>query len=756
MPKERLIKIDYEDEMKQSYIDYSMSVIIGRAIPDVRDGLKPGQRRILYAMSELNLQHDKQFRKSARIVGDVLGKFHPHGDSAVYETMVRMSQDFKTNIPLVLGHGNFGSIDGDSAAAMRYTEAKLTKASHYMLNDLDKNTVDFQDNFDGSVKEPKMLPALFPNLLVNGTEGIAVGMSTTIPPHNPSEVIKAIVAYLDNEDIDTKGLMKHIKGPDFPTGGLIVNKDDLHELYETGRGTLRIRSKIDIEDAGSGRKNVVISEIPYTYSGNKIALIDRIIGLMKKRGLDEATDVRDESSREGTRIVVEVKKGADADKVIAKLYKKTPLEDTLSPNFLVVDNNLPKTLSLKGLITAYVNHQKEINERKYNYLLMKSKAKKEVLDGLVKAYDIIDLIIEILRGSKKMEDVKNCLMGQSIEGINFKSKKSESLAKKLDFTEMQTNAILDMKLQKLIGLEFEKIEADLENVKKDIALYEEILSSVESLKKHIKENLLKMEKDLKRKRLTSISNEEKIEIVEEEIEEEVYVLVDKFSYMKVVDQLSITRASGDTLEEYKYVVKTTSLSRLILFTEDGSFHQIKIKDIPKSKLRDKGSLIDNIIPSLNKDSNILFMTSSLDIAESKFLFLTKKGNIKIVDGPEFDLSRRHTNATKLEPDDEILLISMLSEQDEEIVMLSSYMHLLRFSLNDVANLKRNAVGVTAMKLGKNETIITSKLLNHQFEKLVLKSKDSKIEIENKEIPLKKRAQKGISIKFDKDINLRFL
>lgn len=756
MPKERLIKIDYEDEMKQSYIDYSMSVIIGRAIPDVRDGLKPGQRRILYAMSELNLQHDKQFRKSARIVGDVLGKFHPHGDSAVYETMVRMSQDFKTNIPLVLGHGNFGSIDGDSAAAMRYTEAKLTKASHYMLSDLEKNTVDFQDNFDGSVKEPKILPALFPNLLVNGTEGIAVGMSTTIPPHNPSEVIKAIVAYLDNEDIDTKGLMKYIKGPDFPTGGHVVNKDELHDLYETGRGTIRIRSKIDVEDAGAGRKNVVITEIPYTYSGNKTALIDRIIGLMKKRGLDEATDVRDESSREGIRIVVEVKKGSDPDKVIAKLYKKTPLEDTLSPNFLVVDNNLPKTLSLKGLINAYVNHQKEINERKYNFLLMKSKGKKEVLDGLIKAYDIIDLIIEILRGSKKMEDVKNCLMGQSIDGINFKTKRSEALAKKLDFSEVQTNAILDMKLQKLIGLEFEKIEAELENVKKDISLYEEILSSVESLKNHIKENLIKMEKDIKRKRLTSISNEEKIEIVEQEVEEEVYVLVDKFSYMKVVDQISLARASEETLDEYKYVVRTTSLSKLILFTGDGSFHQIKVKDIPKSKIRDKGSLIDNIIPSLNKDSNILFMGSSSELQEMKLLFLTKLGNIKIVDGSEFEMNRRHTNSTKLEDGDELLKVDVLSDEYEEIIILSSYMHILRFKLSEIANLKRNAVGVTAIKLGKNESIISSKIISHEFDKVVLKSKDSRIEIENKEIPIKKRAQKGMSIKFDKDINLRFL
>ena len=454
---EQIIKTEYSELMQKSYIDYSMSVITARALPDARDGLKPVQRRVLYAMNELGLNYDKPHRKSARIVGDTMGKYHPHGDSSIYETLVVLSQDFKKGMALVDGHGNFGSIEGDGAAAMRYTEAKLKKFTQDVyLADLDKNVVDYVPNFDETEKEPEVLPVRVPNLLVNGADGIAVGMTTNIPTHNLGEVVDAVCAYMDNEDITTKELMQYCIGPDFPTGGLVVNKKDLLDIYERGTGKIKLRGKIQFEPGmkRSDRDKLVITEIPYTMIGANIGkFISDVVDLIETKKTTDVVDISNESSKEGIRIVLELKKNADVDNLINLLYKKTKLEDTFGVNMLAIVDGRPETLGLKKIIKHHIDFQYELNTRKYQTLLKKELDNKEIKEGLIRACDIIDLIIEILRGSKNLKMAKECLINGTTEGINFKSKTSQKQAAKLDFTERQASAILEMRLYKLIGLE---------------------------------------------------------------------------------------------------------------------------------------------------------------------------------------------------------------------------------------------------------------------------------------------------------------
>ena len=429
-----IIQLDFSEEMRNSYRDYAMSVIIARALPDVRDGLKPVQRRILYAMDELGLAPDKPHRKSARIVGDTMGKYHPHGDSSIYDALVHMTEEYSLSLPLVDGHGNFGSIDGDGAAAMRYTEARLSKTAMTMLENLDKGLVPFGPNFDESEKEPLVLPATLPNLLINGTTGIAVGMATNMPPHNPGEVIDGVIAYMDNPEISTKGLMKYIKGPDFPTGAAITNTDDLFDIYDTGEGKIKLRAKAEIENGTNGRKNIVVTEIPYTVAGNKTKLLENLVSLSKDKVFDEIYDVRDESSKEGIRIVVEVKKDRNAENLLNGLYQKTALEDTYGVNMLAVKDKQPITFTLKGLVQEFVEFQEELYTKEYEHLLEKAKARLEIVAGLIKATDVIDLIIEILRGSNSVKQAKNCLINGVTTDIKFKSQKSEKAAAQLDFT----------------------------------------------------------------------------------------------------------------------------------------------------------------------------------------------------------------------------------------------------------------------------------------------------------------------------------
>ena len=464
--QENVIATDYADVMQKSYIDYAMSVIISRALPDVRDGLKPVQRRTLYDMYELGIRYDRPYRKCARIVGDTMGKYHPHGDSSIYEALVVMAQDFKKGKTLVDGHGNFGSIEGDGAAAMRYTEARLEKLTQEVfLADLDKNIVDFMPNFDETEKEPQVLPVKIPNLLVNGADGIAVGMATSIPPHNLGEVVDAVKAYIKNNDISVKGLMRYLKGPDFPTGGLVVNKDDLLNIYETGSGKLRLRGKVEVEKVKGGRQQLVITEIPYTMIGANIGkFLNDVASLVETKKTTDIVDISNQSSKEGIRIVLELKKDADVENLTNMLYKKTRLEDTFGVNMLAVADGRPETLSLKQVIEHHVDFVFEVTTRKYKTLLGKELEKKEIQEGLIKACDVIDLIIEILRGSKSRDQVKKCLVEGITEGIKFKSKASEKAAKNLKFTENQATAILEMRLYRLIGLEIEALQAEYDPV----------------------------------------------------------------------------------------------------------------------------------------------------------------------------------------------------------------------------------------------------------------------------------------------------
>ena len=534
----QIIRTEYSDVMRKSYIDYAMSVIISRALPDVRDGLKPVQRRTLYDMYELGIRYDKPYRKCARIVGDTMGKYHPHGDSSIYESLVVMAQEFKKGMVLVDGHGNFGSIEGDGAAAMRYTEARLTKfTQEAYLADLDKDIIDFGPNFDEAEKEPLVLPVRVPNLLVNGAEGIAVGMATSIPTHNLGEVIDAVKAYMKNDAVTTKQLMKYIKGPDFPTGGIVVNKDDLPEIYETGQGKIKIRGKVEVEELKGGKKQLVITEIPYTMIGAGIGkFLNDVCNLVETKKTTDIVDISNQSSKEGIRIVLELKKGADVENLKNMLYKKTRLEDTFGVNMLAVANGRPETLGLKAIIEHHVDFQFELTKRKYKTLLAKELDKKEVQEGLIKACDVIDLIIEILRGSKSVKDAKACLTQGITENIKFKSQISKKMAAMLRFTERQASAILEMRLYKLIGLEIEALQKEHETTLKNIARYEDILNHYDSMATLIMEEMDAFKKEYGRKRRTAIENAEAAVFEEKKVEEqEVIFLMDRFGYAKTVD-----------------------------------------------------------------------------------------------------------------------------------------------------------------------------------------------------------------------------
>ena len=516
-----IIQTEYSELMQKSYIDYAMSVIIARALPDVRDGLKPVQRRTLYDMHELGIRYDKPYRKSARIVGDTMGKYHPHGDSSIYDAMVVMAQDFKKGLPLIDGYGNFGSIERDVAAAMRYTEARLQKVTQEAyLSDLDKDVVDFVPNYDETEKEPEVLPVKVPNLLINGAEGIAVGMATSIPPHNFGEVIDGVIAYMKNPDISTAEMMQYIEGPDFPTGGIIANKDDLLSIYETGMGKIKIRGKVEVEAVKGGKERLIITEIPYTMIGANIGkFLNDVYGLVESKATSDIMDITNQSSKEGIRIVLDLKKGADIEALKNLLYKKTKLEDTFGVNMLAVANGKPETMGIIPIIRHHVNFQYELTTRKYTNMLAKEREKCEVQEGLIKACNVIDLIIEILRGSRNVKDAKACLTEGKTENITFKSKASELMAQQLCFTERQATAILEMRLYKLIGLEIEALMKEHEETLANIAAYEDILEHRSSMAKVIIKELQKFKKEYSRSRRTVIDNLKEAVIVKKEIEE---------------------------------------------------------------------------------------------------------------------------------------------------------------------------------------------------------------------------------------------
>ncbi len=702
----RIIRTEYSEEMQKSFIDYAMSVIIARALPDVRDGLKPVQRRTLYDMHELGIRYDRPYRKSARIVGDTMGKYHPHGDSSIYDSLVVMSQDFKKGMPLIDGHGNFGNIEGDGAAAMRYTEARLQKVTQEaFLADLDKDVVDFMPNFDETEKEPTVLPVKIPNFLVNGSEGIAVGMATSTPPHNLGEVIDAMKAYMLDENITTRELMRYIKGPDFPTGGIVTNKDELLEIYETGTGKIKIRGKVEFEKSKGGKTNVVITEIPYPMIGMNISkfLMD-VAALAESKKTQDIVDISNQSSKEGIRIVIELRKDADPENFVNLLYKKTRLEDTFGVNMLAIYNGRPETLGLRAVLKAVVDFQYEVATRKYTNLLAKEMDRREVQEGLIKACNVIDLIIEILRGSKDRAMAKDCLVNGKVEGIKFKSKESKIMAAQLMFSEKQANAILEMRLYKLIGLEIEALINEHEETMANIYRYEDILARRDSMAQVIMNELEEIKREYSRRRRTAIENAQEAVYKEKEIEEmEIMFLMDRFGYAKTVDMATYERNREAAEGENKYIFKCKNTGKICLFTDIGQLHTIKVMDLPFGKFRDKGVPIDNVSNFSSDKERIVFITSQTELNLCRVLFVTAQSMMKVVDGGEFDVSKRTVASTKLQEGDSVVSIVCLHEQ-KHVVLQTQEGYFLRFALEEVPEKKKGAVGVRGMKLGDKDLV----------------------------------------------------
>lgn len=622
---------------------------------------------------------------------------------------------------LVDGHGNFGSIEGDGAAAMRYTEARLAKLTQEVfLADLDKGVVDFAPNFDETEKEPEVLPVRIPNLLVNGAEGIAVGMATSIPTHNLGEVIDAVKAYMKNSEITTKQLMKHIKGPDFPTGGIVVNKDDLLNIYETGSGKIKIRGKVEVEELKGGKKRLVISEIPYTMIGAGIGkFLNDVASLVESKKTNDITDISNQSSKEGIRIVLELRKDADVENLKNMLYKKTRLEDTFGVNMLAVANGKPETMGLKSIIEHHVDFQFDVATRKYKTLLAKELDKKEIQEGLIKACNVIDLIIEILRGSKSIKEAKACLTDGITENIKFKSNISKKMASMLRFTERQATAILEMRLYKLIGLEIEALQAEHEQTLKSIARYEDILNNYDSMAEVIIEDLDAIKKTYARKRRTIVENAEEAVFEEKKIEEqEVVFLMDRFGYARTVDVSTYERNREAADSENKYIVSCLNTGKICLFTNAGKMHQVKVPDIPYGKFRDKGTPIDNLSNYNSTEEQIVFVCDEGSLSMAKLLFATKQGMLKQVDGSEFQVAKRTIAATKLLEEDEVICVQVVTE-GQSIVLQTMNGYFLRFASTEVPEKKKGAVGVRGIKLQKKDELEQVYLLEEGVEQKVL-------------------------------------
>ena len=706
MQDTQIIRTEYSDVMKKSYIDYAMSVIISRALPDVRDGLKPVQRRTLYDMYELGIRYDRPYRKCARIVGDTMGKYHPHGDSSIYEALVVMAQEFKKGMTLVDGHGNFGSIEGDGAAAMRYTEARLERLTQEVfLADLDKDIVDFVPNFDETEKEPSVLPVRIPNLLVNGAEGIAVGMATSIPTHNLGEVIDAVKAYMKNDEISTRQLMRYVKGPDFPTGGIVINKDDLLEIYETGVGKIRLRGKVEIEEGKGGKQRLVITEIPYTMIGAGIGkFLNDVAALVESKKTSDITDISNQSSKEGIRIVLELKKGADVENLTNMLYKKTRLEDTFGVNMLAVADGRPETMGLKKIIEHHVDFQFELATRKYRTLLAKEQDKKEIQEGLIKACDVIDLIIEILRGSRSVKDAKDCLTRGETEHITFKSKVSKKMAAMLRFTERQATAILEMRLYRLIGLEIEALMKEHQDTLKNIARYEDILNHYDSMAEVIMEELDQIKTVFGRKRRTKIENAEEAVYEENKIEEQdVVFLMDRFGYARTIDVSTYERNKEAADAENREVITCKNTGRICLFTDGGKMHQIKVLDLPFGKFRDKGIPVDNVSNFDSTKEEAVYLCEEEQLRCSMLLFATRQGMVKKVEGREFQVAKRTIMATKLQPDDAVVTVALIHD-NQNVVLQTKEGYFLRFAAEEVSEKKKGAIGVRGIRLKKKDEL----------------------------------------------------
>ena len=730
----RILPIEIAEEMKKSYIDYSMSVIVGRALPDVRDGLKPVHRRILYSMSELNLTPDKPYRKSARIVGDVLGKYHPHGDSAVYLAMVRMAQDFSTRGLLVDGHGNFGSVDGDSPAAMRYTEARMSKLALELLRDIDKETVDFVPNFDESLKEPAVLPSRYPNLLVNGSNGIAVGMATSIPPHNLGEVIDATVHLIDNEECSVDDLMKFVKGPDFPTSAIIMGKENIAEAYRTGRGKVKVRARAVIEELPKGKQQIVVTEIPYQV--NKAKLVERIAELVKDKKVEGISDLRDESNRNGMRIVIELKRDVNANIVLNNLYKHSQMEETFSVIMLALVNGQPKVLNLKQILYHYVQHQKDVVTRRTKFELNKAEARAHILEGLRIALDNIDAVISLIRASKTTQEAKSGLM------------------EKFGLTDIQAQAILDMRLQRLTGLERDKIEAEYEELIKKINRLKEILANERLLLNVIKEEMLIIKENYADERRTEIRHAEgEIDMRDLIEDEEIAITLTHFGYIKRLpaDTYKSQKRGGrgisalTTREEdfVKHLVSTTTHCKLLFFTNKGRVFRLNAYEIPEGKRQAKGTAIVNLL-QLGPNEKIATLLAIDEKDDNKYLLLaTKNGIVKKTDREEFkNINKAGLIAIGLREDDELIGVKV-TDGNKDVLLVTKEGMSIRFDENDIRPMGRSAMGVKGITLSNDDKVVSMSLCEEGTDVLVVSENGFGKRTDINEYRTQIRAGKGI-------------
>lgn len=705
--KEKVIPVFIEDEMKNSYLAYSMSVIVGRALPDVRDGLKPAHRRVLFAMKELSLEHSKSYKKSARIVGEVLGKYHPHGDTAVYDTMVRMVQTFSLRYPLVDGQGNFGSIDGDSAAAMRYTEARMAAITASMLADIDKNTVDFSPNFDATLQEPTVMPAMLPNLLVNGSSGIAVGMATNMPPHNLGEIVDGIIHVIDNPEATAKDLRKFVKGPDFPTGGIICGREGIKNAYETGRGKIILRAKAVIERQKGTKDAIVVTEIPYQV--NKANLITSIAGLVQNKAIDGITDIRDESDKDGIRVVIELRRDVQPQIVLNQLYKHTQMETTFGIINLALVNNSPKILSLKQLMTEYIHHRRTVIRRRTEFDLDKALRRAHILEGLRIAIDAIDEIVQTIRKSKSTIEAKVNLM------------------KKFKLTEMQAQAILEMQLQRLTALERSKIEEEFKALQEDIKRYRAILASAQMVDNLIKEELAELKKKFGDERRTEIAaTAEEIEIEDLILEEDMAITISNTGYIKRLAVSAYRKqkrggkgVSAMTMKEEDFVKNlfvASSKDYLLVFTDQGVVHWLKVYEIPIASRVAKGKAIVNLL-SLGQGENITAILAVKEFSEEQYVVMaTAQGTIKKTLLSAFSNPRKAgIIAVSLEKGDH-LIGTAISNGKHEILLATKQGKSLRFPEKNIREMGRAAKGVRGVNLGKGDIVVGMQVFPSDIDK----------------------------------------
>lgn len=709
---ENIQDIEYAEMMSESYVNYAMSVIVSRAVPDARDGLKPVQRRIIYDMKELGASSDKPHRKSARIVGDTMGKYHPHGDSSIYEAAVVMSQDWKKNQPLVDGHGNFGSIEGDGAAAMRYTEARLQPFSEdIFLEDLKYNVVDTLPNYDETEQEPEVLPCKVPNILINGAEGIAVGMTTSIPTHNISEVINATIQYLNGiRDIDK--LMEYLPGPDFPTGGIISNQHQLSDIYKTGHGKIRIRGKIEFEKGLLGQKDkLIVTEIPYTMIGEGInKFLKDVANLVEDKVLPEILDIINQSSNNEIQIVFELRSNSNVERIKNILYKKTKLEDTLNVNMLTVYQGKPKIMNLLDIFDVFETFQNQIYTRKFKKLLTQAIKKKEVCKGLITAIDLIDIIIAVLRGSKNAKQAKNCLMSGNTENIMFKDSSIESEAKKLTFTEVQADAILAMQLSRLVGLQLDELKDEYAQLSIDIDKYNYVLQNHEAMNKEIIRYLEIIKKKYDKNRQTLIDNIDTPDVTEIETPEvQLVALVDNLNYIHAIEKSTYNRNKQYIENSYKYVVDISNKDKLVVFTNIGKVHIVPMKEVPLKRPKDKGVPLDNICQFQHNVEDIVGVESlKFKKEECKFIFVSSSGSIKMTKNSEFFINRKITDATILR-EREYLFKVFTYNPGSKIIFESEKGLILKESQDNIKCKSRYSMGVQGIKLNSNDSlkIVTS-------------------------------------------------